>query len=99
MERNKGIERASREETRWKLARICRSEIEEMKKNSWLKNKEVRIEQARLEKEKKDRFRRIGEKINVNQLTLLEMMKKQPQKEKEIVEMQAEKSDMTDEEK
>ena len=61
-EKNERLERARREEKSWELARICKSEIEEMKKDSWFRNKEVRKEQERLEREKRDRFRVIGEK-------------------------------------
>ena len=91
------MEKARREEKSWELARMCRSEIEEMKKDSWFRNKEVRKEQERLEREKRDRFRVIGEKkknqgnkqnLNVKQVTLTEMMKKLPQKEQEILAME-----------
>ena len=95
-DRNDRIDRARRGAQSWELARNCRDIIEEIKTNSWQRNKEMRKEREKLEKEKQDRFRVIKEKRKdmekkQKQQTLTDMMKKLPEKEKEILEMEERK--------
>ena len=96
-EKSERLERAGRQEKSWDLARWCKTCIEETKSESWFRNKEIRKEQKRADREKKERFRVIEEKKKnlekrqqqkMKQVTLLEMMKKLPTKEREILEME-----------
>ena len=96
-ERKERQERAKREEKSWELARWCKKTIEETKSESWFKNKEIRKEQEKYEREKKERFRVIKEKKKemeekqnqrTKQTTLIEMLKKVPSREREMIELE-----------
>ena len=94
--RQERIEKAKREEKCWELARVTRDFIEECKTNSWIKNKEMRVEKEKAEREKRERMEKIKrKKIEIEskkkQQTLLDMMKKLPHKEREVIEIEERK--------
>ena len=92
--RRKRIEKARRQEKSWELIRVVRDYIEEVKTNSWFKNKEIRREKEKVEKQKQERIQRAGKKKSdlnekierkKRQQSLLEMMKRLPAKEREVL--------------
>ena len=98
--RKERIERANREEKSWELAREIRKLIEETNGSSWFRDKELRKEKEKAEKEKKMRLENVKrkkrelentQKEKRKQTTLLDMMRKLPGKEREIYEMEERK--------
>ena len=96
-EREERVEEAGRQEQSWELARMCKGIIEETNSENWYQNKEIRKEKEKAEKEKQERFKVIKEKkkdlenrknIKTKQVSLLEMMRKLPGKEREIIKME-----------
>ena len=99
-ERRKRLEKAKRQERSWELMRVIRDYIEEVKANSWFRNKEIRRVRERAESEKRERLERasmkkeeLGKRIEVQkrQQNLIEMMKKLPSKEQEAIEIEERK--------
>ena len=95
-ERRERKEKAEREEKSWELARVTRSLIEECKTNNWIRNKEMRKEKEKLEKGKRERLEKVKRKKDEiekkrKQQTLMEMIKKIPHREREIIEMEERK--------
>ena len=56
------MEKAKRQEKSWELIRVVRDYIEEVKSNSWFKNKEIRREKEKAEKEKQARIEKARRK-------------------------------------
>ena len=99
-ERRKRLEKAKRQERSWELMRVIRDYIEEVKANSWFRNKEIRRVREKAESEKRERLERaskkkeeLGKRIEVKkrQQNLIEMMKKLPSKEQEAIEIEERK--------
>ena len=98
--RSERIERAKKEEESWKLARICKVFIEEVKTNSWYKNKEIRREMEKSDAEKRLRLEIAkGKKRDLEkkfegkerQEVLHDLMRKLPDREREVIELEERK--------